>query len=373
MLITGALLFPIYQGTLPYYENGLHGLLLIIFALQMIALGKTPFGDMPRSKPLFLTGMLIATVGMTTCFIPLFTPLPRILLILCFGPGGLLLLLQMCFSKDKLPKWAAYGGIFRHLILSCAAVYGFSIVIGLLLWKQNLASTRLTALSVLVFGAAILYLAVVLREIYRRYPQAQKNLPGDVALSADRAMLILVGLFMVILGVLLIPVSLGALPFSESAQLGLLMVIFAVQMLAFGNTPIGPFPRRWLVTGLGLLFGGLGVVSCILPHVLVPSLTVLVGVLNLAGGIITLAKMWAERRRQPLPPGFAHPVLTRLFLTQLTLNILAVMFGASMLLPGLVHGGIIGAILIANGGVLLYLIHLLTVVDRIRMDMEGNP
>ncbi len=43
------------------------------------------------------------------------------------------------------------------------------------------------------------------------------------------------GIFMLLLGGLWIPVNLGLLPFSGSAQLGLLMVIFAVQMLASGN------------------------------------------------------------------------------------------------------------------------------------------
>ena len=39
LLITGALLFPIAAGSLSYYENGLYGLILVIFALQ-IALGE---------------------------------------------------------------------------------------------------------------------------------------------------------------------------------------------------------------------------------------------------------------------------------------------------------------------------------------------
>ena len=45
-LITGALLFPIANGNLSYYENGLYGLIMVIFALQITILGKTQFGDM---------------------------------------------------------------------------------------------------------------------------------------------------------------------------------------------------------------------------------------------------------------------------------------------------------------------------------------
>ncbi len=371
MLITGVLLFPVSYGMLPYYENGLYGLLLIIFALQMITLGKTPFGEMRRSRLLLAVGVLIAAVGIVTCFIPVLIRLPRVLLFLAFGPGGFLLLLRMCFAKDKLRSWAKYGGIFRHLILGCGAVYVLSMLIALLLWKRSLLTTPITAVAVLFFGAAIFYLAVVLRKIYRRYPEAEKRPGGDVELSTDQAMLMLMGVFMLLLGLLLVPVGLGLLPFSGSAQLGLLMVIFAVQMLASGSTPIGPFPRSWLVVGFGLLFAALGIVSCIIPEILVPALTVLVGVLNILGGVIALAKMWAsrpghaERPREPVPP-----VLARLFAAQLTMNLLTVMFGASMLIPGLVPTPVIGVILAANGCVLLYLLSILVALDRMRGNME---
>jgi len=370
MLITGALLFPVSDGTLPYYENGLYGLLLIIFALQMITLGKTPFGDMPRSKLLLAVGVLIAAVGIVTCFIPISSHLPRMLLFLCFGPGGFLLLLQMCFAKDKLRIWSKYGGIFRHLILGCSGVYVLSMLIAVLLWKQSLLSTPLTAVTVLFFGTAIFYLAGVLWKIYRTYPEAEKRPGGDVELSTDQAMLLLMGVFMLLLGGLLVPVSLGMLPFSGSAQLGLLMVIFAVQMLASGSTPIGPFPRSWLVIVFGLLFAALGIVSCIIPDILVPALTVLVGVLNILGGVITLSKMWVARPRPPeVPREPVPPLLTRLFAAQLTLNLLTIMFGTSMLIPGLVHGLVIGVVLAANGCVLLYLLSILVALDKMRGDM----
>jgi len=372
MLITGALLFPVSDGTLPYYENGLYGLLLIIFALQMITLGKTPFGDMPRSKLLLAVGVLIAAVGIVTCFIPISSHLPRMLLFLCFGPGGFLLLLQMCFAKDKLRIWSKYGGIFRHLILGCSGVYVLSMLIAVLLWKQSLLSTPLTAVTVLFFGTAIFYLAGVLWKIYRTYPEAEKRPGGDVELSTDQAMLLLMGVFMLLLGGLLVPVSLGMLPFSGSAQLGLLMVIFAVQMLASGSTPIGPFPRSWLVIVFGLLFAALGIVSCIIPDILVPALTVLVGVLNILGGVIALAKMWVARPRPPeVPRETVPPVLTRLFAAQLTLNLLTIMFGTSMLIPGLVHGLVIGVVLAANGCVLLYLLRILVMLEKMRGDVES--
>ncbi|HMB04841.1 MAG TPA: hypothetical protein VKP69_14010, partial [Isosphaeraceae bacterium] len=63
MLITGGLLFPVSTGTLPYYEDGLYGLLLVILALQMITLGKTPVGDARRTRSLLALGATVAAVG----------------------------------------------------------------------------------------------------------------------------------------------------------------------------------------------------------------------------------------------------------------------------------------------------------------------
>jgi len=125
LLVTGVMLFLIYNGILPYYENGLYGLLLIIFALNTITLGRTPLGDIPRSKLLLVLGWLVAVIGMVTCLIPISIRFPRVLLFFCLGPGGLLLFLGMLLAKDKFRSWVKYGGIFRHLMLACSAVYIF--------------------------------------------------------------------------------------------------------------------------------------------------------------------------------------------------------------------------------------------------------
>lgn len=373
ILITGAMLFPVYSGTLPYYENGLYGLLLIIFALQTITLGRTPFGDTPRSRLLLVVGLLIAIIGMVTSLIPISINFSRVLLFLCLGPGGLLLFLQMLFIKDKLKSWAKYGGIFRHLIFACSAVYILSMVIALLLWKQNLLTTPMTAVVILFFGTAVFYLAIVLGKIDRTYPEAAKNPIGDIKLSIEQTMILFTSIFMIIIGVLLIPVNLGMLPFSSSAQLGILLVIFAIQMLAFGNTPIGPFPRTWPMIGLGILFAVLGAISCIIPGILVSVLTILVGILNILGGIIALTKMLPKGSKQKTEPREPiPPILKKLFATQLTLNLLQILFGTSMLIPGIVPGMVIGVILAANGGVLSYLLSILVALDKMRSNMEGT-
>jgi hypothetical protein len=276
----------------------------------------------------------------------------------------------MLFSKDKLQAWIGYGGIFPALAVACGAVYVLSMFAGLLVWEKGLLSVKTTALAVLVYGAAILVLALLLQKIYRMHPQAAARLDDTFGLTADKAMLLLTGLFMLILGVLLVPVTFGMLPFSGSAQLGLLMVLFSVQMLAFGSTPVGPFPRTWLVVLLGLLFAALGIVSCVVPLILVPFLTLLIGLLNLAGGGTGLFKTVVPIMKNLKTKRPAVPVLVKLTVTQIVMNLVSILFGASMLGSGLLPGWVVGAILTANGAVLLYLMHLLVQIDKIRSAMR---
>ncbi len=368
MSILGFFLFPVAAGKLPYYEKGLYGLLLFIVALQVVTLGETPFGNMGKSKPLLGAGALMASFGIVTCFIPeVFGEIPRWVLFICFTPGGLFLLAQMLFSRNKLRSWLGYGGIFRHLIYACAAVYTLSIVLGVLLWKPLLLTTPQTGVTALLFGSALFYLAIVLHKIYRAYPEARKTTEARGPLETDKTVLLLTGIFMILLGVLLVPVSFGKLPFSGSAQLGLLMVIFSIQMLAFGSTPLGAFPRSWVMIFLGFLFGGLGIASCILPGVLVTPLTVLVGVLNILGGSINLLKLWfpllgmRNTAKTPLPK-----ILLHLYSTQTAMVLLSILFGTSMFFSGLLPGYVIGVVLAANGGALLYLLYLILLLGKMK-------
>lgn len=399
LTLAGALLFSAASGALPWYENGLYGLLLFFFAVQIVTLGKTPFGDARRTKPLLALGIAVASVGIVTCFVPdLLGEMPRMLLALCLGPGGALLLLEMLFSREKCRAWLEQGGVLRRLVAAAGAVYALSILLGLLVWKKDLFATPLTALVALAFGGALFLLAFVLEKVYRLYPEAGIPRSGPGALPADRALLLLTGVFMVLLGVLLIPVNLGLLPFSGSAQLGLLMVLFALQMLAAGSTPVGAFPRSRFMIILGLLFAAPGIVSCIVPGVLVPFLTVLVGVCNILGGGLTLGKLClslltargtpaaetspgtgaspdagASPKAHLSAPGPVPPLLVKLTTTQVAMNLLSILFGTSMLVSGVIPGWILGPVLAANGGALLYLLHILTLLDRMRSGRADTP
>ncbi|NLI96370.1 MAG: hypothetical protein GX436_06640, partial [Synergistaceae bacterium] len=74
-----------------------------------------------------------------------------------------------------------------------------------------------------------------------------------------------------------------------------------------------------------------------------------------------------EGPREPVPP-----VLARLTAVQVTMNLVSILFGASMLIANLIPGRIIGVILAANGGLLLYLLHLLGLVEKMASGAEAS-
>lgn len=369
MVIAGLLLFASYAGKVPYYENGLFGLLIFIYALQITVLGKTPFGDVPqRPLSVLILGIFVACIGIITCFIPdLLKGIPRFILFICFGPGGILLLLQMFFSKDKFPLWRKKGGILMTLAVNCTAVYSLSVFISILLIDKNYISGGLISFSVLLYGVLVFTLTAVLFKIYALYPDAAERPSAGVQLSDDRAVILITGVFMVLLGILLIPVTIGLLPFSGSAQLGLLVVIMSIQMIAFGNTPLRSFTRTWPLVFMGLIFASMGIISCIVPGILVPCLTLIIALLNIGGGVIPLVKMIHSRSGKKGRGSADVPsIIKKLFLTQSTLNILSIVFGVSMLINNLIPGPVIGVVLTANGIVLLYLISILAKIDEMK-------
>jgi len=95
-------------------------------------------------------------------------------------------------------------------------------------------------------------------------------------------------------------------------------------------------------------------------------LTLLIGLLNLFGGAISLGKMVFSKNQTPAgSPQTVLSVLRRLFITQLALALLSIMFGTSMLIPSLLPGLLVGVILFANGCLLLYLIYILISLDKV--------
>ncbi|MGO9568340.1 MAG: hypothetical protein ACLP5H_12435 [Desulfomonilaceae bacterium] len=394
-LIYGLLLFKIYSGDLPYNPDGTFGLFLVVVSFQMITMGKTPFADLRRSWALVVVGMGTAILGITTCFIPgYFTKFVGTLVGIVLFAGGIALFLQLCISERKGRMWIKIGGILRHLTIACALVYALTIISGLVTLVPGLRSDPRTAIVFMSYGMSFLYLSWCIWKVARTYAPEKPDDSASTIRSSDRAdsqgrfglfreaslplslaILILNGFLVTLLGLLLFPIGLGLLPFSPDGQFGLALTIMAIGMMTLGDTPLGQYTRSWLMIIIGIVFVGLGVVSCIVPGVLTGMIQVLLGLLSIVSGAVFFIKRFLAKLHgtgtPPEAPIDVPPIVRRLAGTQMVLNSVTIAFGISMLLPGLVPLFVVAPILVINGALLFILASLLQKVAN--MQASGEP
>jgi len=372
MCIFGLLLFSITTGALPYTPDSTYGLFLVIVALQVITMGKTPLGEVRRTWLVILIGIAAGILGMLACFIPGFlSDLVRALVGAILTIGGAGLLIQLFVLRDKAALWLGVPGVLRQMTAACVLVYLASFLLGLVTLVPGVTTDTLTAALLIIGGAALFWLAQCIEAVARQYPAKPKPCPAgvrrvlfrDAPISLAVAIIIFLGVLLVLLAVLLVPINLGMLPFSPDGQLGMLLVVMSVQILAMGETPLGSFRRSRFIVVIGLVFAAMGVFSCIVPGILTGLLRVMLGVLNLAGSLILLARrvvpMAVALRAAPEKPAAMPRPVRNLFIIQTALNITGILFGLSMLMPGIISGMLTAAILFCNGLLIFLLARIL--------------
>jgi len=393
-LLYGLLLFKIYSGDLPYNVDGAIGLFLVIVSFQMITMGKTPFGDLRRSWALVVIGIGTAILGIATCFIPgYFTSFVQPLVGIVLFVGGIALLIQLCVSERKARAWIELGGILRQLTIACALVYVLTIIAGLVTLVPGLRTDPRAAFVFMFYGMSFLYLSWCIWKVARTYAPEKPDDSASTIPSSDRAdsqghfglfreaslplapaIVILSGCLITLLGVLLFPISLNMLPFSPDGQFGLTLAIMAIQMMTLGDTPLGQYTRSWFMVIIGIVFAGLGVVSCIVPGMLTGMIQILLGLLSIIGGTAFLIKRYLAKRQgigtPPEAPTVLPPIVRRLTGTQVVVNSVGIAFGISMLLPGLVPGLVAAGILVIYGPLLFILASLMQKVARLQASGE---
>ena len=283
--------------------------------------------------------------------------------------------------------------ILQHLTIACSLVYALTVISGLITLFPGLTTNQHVAILLIIYGTSFFYLSWCIRKIVRTYPSERPNDPAsnilasddagskgrfrlfrDASLPLSLATLILLGILLTFLGLLLFPVNLGMLKFSPDGQLGLLLTIMAIQMMALGDTPLGQYKRSLLMIIIGIVFAAMGIVSCIVPGILTGMLQILLGLLNTIGGTSLLMKRFLPRlraiRTPPAAPVIVPPILKKLTVTQTVLNLVTIAFGISMLIPGLVSGLLIAGILVINGLLLFILVSFLQKVTRMQPSGE---
>lgn len=377
MLVLSAVLFSVAGGALPYYKDGVYGLLLIIYGLQLQTVGKNPIRYVKRSWPVLIPGIIITAIGFITCFIPgIFGDIPKILVIVIFGVGGILLLLQRFVLKGKSPSdKTSDDGVLSALTLSCAAVYILMILVAVLVAMQmylpGVLSTELLTGIALLFGMVLIYIVVTLRSRYPLHPES--DIPSNThCIPLATVMGIQYGIFMLVSGCLLVPVYRGLLPWASSAQLGTLLVLLGVQALVVGNMMTLTFKRTGIVILVGMVFVVVGSFAVIVPDILHTLLAVFIAFFNIFGGFYLMYNLIRNLIRPkptsevpaPKPEGKdLHLLLLVLALALLT-AILMILIGVAMLIIDRIPG-IAFAIFLAGFGLTLFaLFYVLSLAER---------
>jgi hypothetical protein len=182
-VLYGLLLFLINTGALPYSPDSTDGLFLVLVSLQIITMGKTPFGDLRRSWILVIIGIALATLGCLAIFIPgSLTVLVRILAGVILVVGGISLLVQLFISEDKAKTWKKVGGILRQLTIAAGIVYvlevlvGIIALVGVIVLVPGITAGPLVAVLLLIFGISIFYLAWCIQKATTLYrPEETRN------------------------------------------------------------------------------------------------------------------------------------------------------------------------------------------------------
>lgn len=366
LLVLGVVLFLVARETLPYYQDGVYGLLLIIFGLQLQIIGKKPIRSVERSWPVLIPGIIITAIGFITCFVPeILSDIPKILVIVIFGVGGILLFLQNFVAKGRFPPGKTSGdGVLSALTLSCATVYIVMILVALLVAMQmylpGVLPTELLAGISLLFGMVLIYIAIILRKLYPHFPESAIS-ANTHCIPLDIVMGMQYGIFMLVSGCLLVPVYGGLLPWSSSAHMGTLVVLLGIQALVTGHMMTLTFKRSGIVILAGMVYIGVGSFAIIVPDILVKQLAFFVAVFNIFGGLYLTYSLICNLTRPkqntdlpaPEPEGKdLHLLLLLLVLAFLT-AILMILIGIAMLIIDHIPG-IALAIFLAGFGLTLF-------------------
>jgi hypothetical protein len=352
-LLFGALLFLIDQGVLPYSEDSMYGLFVVLVSMQIITMGKTPFGDLLRSWLVMGIGLFTAFIGTIAIFYPGYLSISiRLLAGLIVLVTGILGLIQLFTSKDKARVWMKVPGILQQLTIACALVYGIEIVLGIITLLPGIVPNPLTAVLLLIFGVSLFSLAWCIHIANRQYRRETEKpvspappsktgfcLLKEASLTVGNTFNTYQGCLMIFLGFLVIFMTLGIFPsFNSDGQLGLLLVLTSLQLLALGQFVGSQVTRSWLVVGFGILCAGAGIFSCIVPGILSGVIPPLLGLQNIVTGILLLATQIIAPtlygiRHPPAEPVQLPPIIKRLFLVLAITGIVTILFGINTLAP----------------------------------------
>ena len=310
-VLYGLLLFPVLTGALRYSLDSADGLFLVIVSLQVITMGKTPFGDLRRSWILVIVGIALAMLGSLDIFTPGSLTVPvSILTGVILVVGGVSQLVQLFISEEKAKTWLKVPGILQHLTIACGVVWVLGVLLGILTLSGVVAGNvvlvpgnpagPLVAVLLLSFGLSFFYLTWCIQKVTRSYPPQEtknsareqmtsENPPSQdgfsvfrgASLSLTDAFGLFRGVLITFIGLLYYGVYFGGMPLNQSGRLGLLLILTSLILLWEGLFLGRQYRRSWWLMTIGIVFAGMGIISCIVPGILADVIQPLLGLQNI--------------------------------------------------------------------------------------------
>jgi hypothetical protein len=395
-LLFGLLLLPIERGLLPYSEGSMYGLFVVLVSMQIITMGKTPFGDLLRSRVLVIVGLFTAILGTLAIFYPMHLSMAiRVLAGLIIFITGALGMLQLFASGDKARTWMKVPGILQQLTITCILVYGIEIVLGIITFLPGLVANQVTAVLCLILGGSLFLLAWCIYVVRLNYPGGDEKTPlltsrvrkgfglfQEASLTVGNSISTYQGVLMVLLGLLILSSILGIFPsFNPDGQIGLLLVLTSLQLLALGQFVGSQVTRSWPVIIFGVFCAGAGIFSCIVPGILTGIILPLLGLQNIITGVLLIGTQIVAPtlygiQHPPAEPVTLPPIIKRLFLVLTLTGIATIVFGINtitpVLLPNLL-GVVVFAILLPLLVIIMGLLMLSTVSITQKLQRGAAP
>jgi len=182
-----------------------------------------------------------------------------------------------------------------------------------------------------------------------------------------------VGLFFFLLGLLLIGIYAGALPYSEASTAGFVLVLASLQTITMGRTPFGDVRRSWFVVTVGIVLGVLGTLSIFFPsgaHSVfvrwLAALTLAIGGVTLLVHLITSeegAKTWLR----------VGGILRQLAVALGVVFVLEAVVGIGSFIPVVATNRLWALMVLAFGASLLYASRCVQKVNRLYRPKETEP
>jgi len=175
----------------------------------------------------------------------------------------------------------------------------------------------------------------------------------EMNISLEVIMLLVCGLATCILGVLLVPVGTGALPYYEAGTFGLLLIMFGLQWQTAGITPVGFMKRSWPVLIPGIAITGFGFVTCFVPGVFGDLPKYLVLAIFGIGGLVQILDLVYSKEKYPTWKKAGDRLINRrLPLSCAIIFLLEILIAGIIAMPLIIPGSI--PIALVAGVVLLF-------------------